>query len=170
MIVADLVSAATLWLLSFRGTGELEGVFAVTLISTGSLYSEPFKVVRNLINDNSHSLVSGTHSSFPDRETIYPFVVVGHDGDNNTLRTYGKVNRGKSINVTIDVFTLNAQDLDAITNKIDEVVSNNLNSLAQSGLAMVEVNVSTAPEHPSINNIRTYMRTINVNGKWVGSV
>ena len=135
------------------------------VVAAGSIYSESFKTVRKLINEN-RVILSGCYPAFPKKPVTYPLCTVIVDEFLPTQRRFGG-NRSAEINIEIVCFTNNAKQLDEISNEVDLILTQNQAVTQASGLRSL-VLTSAGIEHPVIDDIQTHARPMMANYKWTG--
>jgi len=141
------------------------------VLSAGSIYSETFKTVRNLLSDNV-PVASGVYSVFPDIQGdsfSYPIVVVDRSKISQTGKTFGLQNRKLTINVPVMCYALSGKDLDDLIDDVDFALTRNQRSLNTSGLNNMKLNSSDSDD-VIINDKKVHVMLMNAGFEWWGDI
>jgi GGDEF domain-containing protein len=145
----------------------------MTVVSAGSIYSESWKTVRNLINEN-RTVLSGCYAAFPDFDDQktrinYPLCTVETALANNTDKSFGLKNRELTISFEISCFSKKAEQLDEIVNEVDYALTSNQTVTDGSGLKALNL-TSNSTDHVVINNEKVHMKTLVATYVWRGDL
>lgn len=138
-------------------------------VVAGSVFGETYKTVYNLIKDNT-TTASGTFPNVPQEQVIqYPLYTIIVGNTNPDFKSFGRVNKGKELNVLINCFSKSARQVDKLVDEAVNVLENNQEVTSKSGLAVPEINVSEFAQ-PEINDEVVHSKTINANYKYAGAI
>jgi len=137
------------------------------VVAAGSMYSEPFKIIKHLIDDNK-VILSGSYPTFPDSSPVYPLctVEVTHDPD---IKSFGNKTRGLIYTVELGCYSKSRKQTDEIFDELDYILSKNTSSLGKSGLKWIDT--ASSPNAPDfINDEKVHNKVMISTYKWLGDI
>ncbi len=137
------------------------------VVAAGSIYSEPFKIIKHLIDDNK-IILSGSHPTFPDKSPVYPLCTVEVSTD-QAGKSFGNKIRELIYTVEIGCFSKSRKQTDEIFDEIDYILTRNTNSLGKSGLKWVDT--ASSPNAPDfVNSEKVHNKVMIATYKWRGEI
>lgn len=137
------------------------------VVAAGSIYSEPFKIIKHLIDDNK-VILSGSYPTFPDKDPVYPLCTVEVSAD-QVGKSFGNKTRELVYTVEIGCYSKARKQTDEIFDEIDYILTRNTNSLGKSGLKWVDI-VSSPNEPDFINDTKVHNKVLVSTYKWIGDI
>lgn len=137
------------------------------VVAAGSMYSEPFKIIKHLIDDNK-VILSGSYPTFPDKSPVYPLCTIEVTTD-PAGKSFGNQSRGLIYTVEIGCNSKSRKQTDEIFDELDYILSKNTVSLGKSGLKWIDT--ASSPNTPDIINDEKIHNKIMVSTyKWYGDI
>lgn len=136
-------------------------------VAAGAIYSEPFKIIKHLINDNK-VILSGSYPTFPDKDPVYPLCTVEVSAD-QTSKSFANQTRELTYSVEIGCFSKSRKQIDEIFDEVDNILTTNTNSLGKSGLKWI--GTVSSPSFPDIiNDTKVHSKVLVSTYKWIGDI
>ena len=104
------------------------------VVAAGSIFSESFKTIKHLIDDN-RVILSGSYPAFPDKSPVYPLCTIESRADHES-KSFGCQNRGLTFNFEIICYSKSAKQLDEIANEIDYILTTNQSAVSYTHLTL----------------------------------
>ena len=136
-------------------------------VAAGLIFSEPYKIIKHLIDDNK-VILSGSYPTFPDSNPVYPLCTVEINNE-QTGKSFGNKRRELTFTAEIGCYSKSRKQMDEIFNEIDFIISRNTNSLGQSGLKWVG-NDSSPSDLENINDTKVHNKVLVSTFKWIGDI
>ena len=119
------------------------------MVSNNTLRSDIYSAFYTALNGNIAG-VSLTTSAYPDEKPVFPMVVINSPNVAKESLTYDRSYSSKNIVVVIDLYTLQAIQLDTLGDAIDVIVS----SLKIPGMSLLSSDESIAISPSNDSKIR----------------
>lgn len=137
------------------------------VVAAGSIYSEPFKIIKHLIDDNK-VILSGSYPTFPDKSPVYPLCTVEVAMDPG-IKSFANKSRELIYTVEIGCYSKSRRQTDEIFDELDYILTKNTNSLGKSGLKWIET--SSSPNEPDmINDEKVHNKVMISTYTWIGDI